>query len=385
MKKSILLATSAFVVAGAISATAVDVDLYGQVNKAVLAYDDGRDTETNFVDNDKSSTRFGLRGSQALDNGLTASVLIEAEVQSGGNGDSNAIGQNTTANFAATPQPANAASLRERHTRVGLAGNWGAVFLGRTSTATDGITEIDIAGADDVLGSGVDRFGGGLNFRQNNVAGTPVATVSTVFDNLDGIGSRSHNDRVQTLRYDSPIFNGFQGRIAAAQGGDIDAAVLYSGKIDAFEVKGGLGYVAFNNGNQVAGAPAAVTNLTANVLEDQWAGSISVKHDQGIGATLAYGEQSIDKAANGVDDPSFIYFKVGYTWDAFEVAADYTEASDMNVGAADHDATAYGLAGQYNMGNGVSVAALYRNMDLDLTGTATDAINLYAVNLRVKF
>lgn len=394
MKKSILLATSAFVVAGAISATAVDVDLYGQVNKAVLAYDDGRDTETNFVDNDKSSTRFGLRGSQALDNGLTASLLIEAEVQSGGNSDSNLIGQNSTVGFAGTPQPANAASLNERHTRVGLAGNWGAVFLGRTSTATDGITEIDIAGADDVLGSGIDRFGGGLGFRRSTngsldldpvTAGTQRVNVSTVFDNLDGIGSRSHNDRVQTLRYDSPIFNGFQGRIAAAQGGDIDAAVLYSGKIDAFEVKGGIGYVAFNNGNQAAGAPAAVTNLTTNVLEDQWAGSISVKHDQGIGATLAYGEQSIDKAAAGVDDPSFIYFKVGYTWDAFEVAADYTEASDMNVGAADHDATAYGLAGQYNMGNGVSVAALYRNLDLDLTGTATDSINLYAVNLRVKF
>jgi len=375
MKKSLLLATSAFVAFGAAAANAVDVDLYGQVNKAVLAYDDGKDTQTNFVDNDKSSTRFGLRGSQALDNGLTASVLIEAEVQSGGNGDSNTISQNNSTTLGTTPQPAAAAGLTERHTRVGLAGNWGAVFLGRTSTATDGITEIDIAGADDVLGSGVDRFGGGLNFRQNNVAGTNVATVSSVFDNLDGISSRSHNDRVQTLRYDSPIFNGFQGRIAAAQGGDIDAAVLYSGKVDAFEVKGGLGYVAFNN-------TATAAN---NVLEDQWAGSISVKHDQGIGATLAYGEQSIDKAANGVDDPSFIYFKVGYTWDAFEVAADYTEASDMNVGAADHDATAYGLAGQYNMGNGVSVAALYRNLDLDLTGTATDSINLYAVNLRVKF
>ena len=101
---------------------------------------------------------------------------------------------------------------------------------------------------------------------------------------------------------------------------------------------------------------------------------------------MAYGEQSLDKKSTGNDDPSFIYFKVGYTWDAFEVAADYTEASDMIIAnATDHEATAYGLAGQYNMGNGVSVAALYRNLDLDLTGTATDSINLYAVNLRVKF
>jgi hypothetical protein len=375
MKKSILLASSAFVALGAIAGNAVDVDLYGQANKSILVYDDGKDTQTNFVDNDKSSTRFGLRGSQALDNGLTASVLIEAEVQSGGNGDSNTISQGTTANLGTTPQDAGAANLTERHTRVGLAGNWGAVFLGRTSTATDGITEIDIAGVDDVMGSGIDRFGGGLNFRQNNAAGSTVAKVSDAFDNLDGIASRSHNDRVQTVRYDSPIFNGFQGRIAAAQGGDIDAAVLYSGKIDAFEVKGGVGYVAFNN-------TATAAN---NVLDDQWAGSISVKHDMGIGATIAYGEQNLDKKATGVDDPNFIYVKLGYTWDAFEVGADYTKASDMQIGTLNQEATAWGLAGQYNMGNGVSLAGLYRNLDLDRTGTDTDSINLYALNLRVKF
>jgi predicted porin len=375
MKKSLLLATSAFVAFGAASASAVDVDMYGQVNKTVLVYDDGRDTETNFVDNDKSSTRFGLRGSQALSNGLTASVLLEAEVQSAG-GASNDITQRNVAGQANTPAPAAAAGLTERHTRVGLAGNWGAIFLGRTSTATDGITEIDIAGADDVLGSGVDRFGGALEFRNNTGALTGVR-VRDVFDNLDGIGSRSHaDDRTQTIRYDSPIFNGFQARIATAQGGDIDAAVLYSGKIDAFEVRGGVGYVAFNSGATTAN----------NVLDHQWAGSVSVKHDSGIGGTFAYGQQSLDRKVAGNDDPSFYYVKLGYTWDAFEVAADYSHHSDMSIATvADHDATAWGLAGQYNMGNGVSLAALYRHLDLDLTGTSTDAIHLYALNLRVKF
>ncbi|ADZ69036.1 hypothetical protein SL003B_0603 [Polymorphum gilvum SL003B-26A1] len=355
------------------------------MNKSVLVYDDGRDTEVNFVDNDKSSTRFGLRGSQALSNGLTASVLLEAEVQSN-QGASNDIAQRVAPNQASTPAAIAAAGITERHTRVGLAGNWGAVFVGRTGTATDGITEIDIAGADDVLGSGVDRFGGGLSFRQNNIAGTPVRTVGEVFDNLDGIGSRSHaGDRVQSIRYDSPIFNGFQARIATAQGGDIDAAVLYSGKIDAFEVRGGVGYVAFNNGNASTGG-GAVTNVTNDILDHQWAGSVSVKHDSGIGGTFAYGQQSLDRKSAGNDDPSFYYVKLGYTWDAFEVAADYSHHSDMFIATTvDHDATAWGLAGQYNMGNGVSLAALYRHLDLDLTGTSTDAIHLYALNLRVKF
>lgn len=377
MKKSLLLAGTAIVALNAATAAAVDVDMYGQVNKSVLVYDDGRDTEVNFVDNDKSSTRFGLRGSQALSNGLTASVLLEVEVQDGLGGESNTITQNTTPGQSSTPVNAFAGGsfLTERHTRVGLAGNWGAIFLGRTSTATDGITEIDIAGADDVLGSGVDRFGGALQFRNNTGALTGVR-VRDVFDNLDGIGSRSHaDDRTQTIRYDSPIFNGFQARAAVAQGGDMDVALLYSGKIDAFEVRGGVGYVAFNSQPTTAN----------NDLTHQWAGSVSVKHDSGIGATFGYGQQGLERKTAGVDDPSFYYVKLGYTWDAFEVAADYAHHSDMLIGAADHDATAWGIGAQYNMGNGVSLAGMWRMLDLDQTGANYDNIHMYAMNLRVKF
>lgn len=374
MKKSLLLAGTAIVAMNAATAAAVDVDMYGQVNKSVLVYDDGRDTEVNFVDNDKSSTRFGLRGSQALSNGLTASVLFEAEVQS--NASNEITQQIADTNLPSTPLAGNAGTLTERHTRVGLAGNWGAIFLGRTSTATDGITEIDIAGADDVLGSGVDRFGGALFFR-DNTGNPPSVRVSDVFDNLDGIGSRSHaDDRVQTIRYDSPIFNGFQARAAVAQGGDMDVALLYSGKIDAFEVRGGVGYVAFNNQPTTAN----------NDLTHQWAGSVSVKHDSGIGATFGYGQQGLERKTAGVDDPTFYYVKLGYTWDAFEVAADYSHHSDMLIGAADHDATAWGIGAQYNMGNGVSLAGMWRMLDLDQTGpTNYDNIHLYAMNLRVKF
>lgn len=375
MNKRILLATSALIAGFASTASAVDVEMYGQANKGIIVYDDGRDTETNFVDNSRSSSRFGFRGSQALDNGLTASVLIEQELEST---PSDELTQNTTVPSgataaASTPNGTTGANLRERHTRVGLAGDWGAVFLGHTSTATDGITEIDLAGVEDVLGSNIEDIGGGIRFRQNDGTLT-TNTVGGVLDNMDGIRG-NNSDRVETVRYDSPIFHGFQGRVAAAQGGDVDGAVLYNGKIDAFQIAAGVGYVTFNSrGSQ-----------TNNEVESQMSGSFSVKHDSGLALTAAYGTQEIDRAAAGIDDPEFYYVKVGYAWDAFEVAADFTEHSDITQVAADTETTSYGVGGQYNMGHGVSLAALYRQIDLDRTGLNTDEVNLYGVNLRVKF
>jgi predicted porin len=366
MKKTILMATSALVAAGfAVEASAVDVEMYGQVNKGVLIFDDGETTEFNIVDNDGGSTRIGVKGSQALDNGLTASVLFEAEMQSN---ESYAITQNSTANQSSTPaNDSGASAVEERHARVGLAGDWGAVFVGRTSAATDGMLEVDHAGASDVMSSSITDLGGGLQFRNSTTNALTGTTVGNVGDSNDGVIAN-------VVRYDSPIFNGLQGRISAQQGGTVDAAVHYNGKYDAFMVSGALGYIADND--NVAG-----TNTTESVL----GGSLSVKHDSGLAGTFAYSQVELENKTAGQEDPSDMYFKVGYSWDAFEVAADYAIADNKLVGQPDHELNYMGVAGQYNLGNGVSMAAYYKHFDLDLTGTPTDEVAVYGVNMRVKY
>lgn len=362
MKKTTLLATSAVVAAGfAASAVAVDVEMYGQVNKGFIAYDDGEATNTAVVDNDVSSSRLGVKGSQTLDNGLTVSVLAEYEMQSSA---SNAVTQNTTAG-ASTADSANqgASTLTERHTRVGIAGDFGAVWMGRTSSASDSTYEQDLAGAQDVMYSGISDIGGGLQFQN---AGTYTGdTISGEFAGADGLG------RGNAIRYDSPIWNGVQGRVSAVNGGNYDAAVYYSGKYDAFQVKAALGY---------AWMEARATGT--NDVDTQLSTSVSVKHDSGIAGTIAYSKQNVDEPAANNEDPTSLYLKAGYAWDAFEVAADYSQSE-----AQDQDElTAYGLAAQYNMGHGVSTAAFYKTFDLDKnTGTDPDSINVFGVNMRVKF
>ena len=55
--RNLLLATTLLAGAVAASANAVDVKLYGQVNKSLLGYNDGRDTNFVVLDNQLSSTR----------------------------------------------------------------------------------------------------------------------------------------------------------------------------------------------------------------------------------------------------------------------------------------------------------------------------------------
>jgi hypothetical protein len=372
MKKSILLASSALLTAGLVAsnASAADVEVYGQVNKGVVYFDDGTNEDFVVVDNDFSSTRFGLRGSKDLGmHGLTASFLIEGELQ--GDNASNAFDADSV------NTDSDASSYTERHTRVGLAGNWGALFVGKTSTATDGVAEIDLTPTADVSGSTASRIGGGIEFQ----GGTGV-TIGDVVDSLDGLAARGTGDRYNTVRFDTPIFNGVQARAAVSQGGDLDGAVYYNGKIDAFEVAAGLGYVQYNNfDNKYA------LGTDNGEIESQYVGSASIKHDNGISGTIAYGRQDVD---NYQGQPNFYYLKAGYEFGNAGVSAEYGEYNDMYAnatdGVAETEAEVMGISTQYNLGNGVSVAGYWKNFDLkDNVATDYDEVDLLGVNMRVKF
>lgn len=356
MKKTLLATTAlAFVAA---HASAVDVELYGQVNKGLFGYDDGVNTDFVMTDNALSSTRFGLKGAQVLDNGLTASVLFEGEMSNGNSSDT--FTQNTTAGQSATPVATNS-SFDQRQARVGLSGNFGGIYLGHQSTAIDSVITQDLAGAQDVMSADYRRIGGGLAF---------TGAGAGVNGNTNALTSGIGQSRADSVRYDSPIFAGFQARASVAQGGDTEGSVFYDGAMGDFKIKGAAG-VRLTNSD----ATAAVTT------DKEYGASVSVAHSSGLAGTVAYTASSND--GPGAEDGQGWYAKVGYAWDAFEVAADYGTSEKFD--GADDSVDAMGLAAQYNLGNGVSVAALYRNMDADMTAGNTDSINLYGVNMRVKF
>jgi hypothetical protein len=372
MKKTLLATTAlAFI---AVSASAVDVELYGQVNKGVFAVNDGENTDFVVVDNAKDSTRMGLKGAQALDNGLTASVLFEGEMVSNA---SDAFTQSTTVGAASTPAGTGTGTFTQRQARVGLSGNFGGVYVGRQSTAFEDVIAQDLVGVQDLMDIDNGNFGGGMKFRNS---ATNAFTTTTV-NSLAGTASTNKADSV---RYDSPIFAGLQGRLSAAQGGDLEGSVFYAADMGDFKAVA-AGGVRFDNDTNT---------VTANRSDVVYGASASLAHSSGIAGTLGYTTTTLEKGAapapttalSSLDDPSKMYVKVGYAWDAFEVAGDYAVASDYRLtGAKDDELTSMGLGAQYNIGNGVSVAGLYRNHDAEITGTNTESVDMYGVNMRVKF
>lgn len=356
MKKHLLASTA--LIAGSLLAVSAQAgnsaEFYGQVNKALIWQDNGDEDEIRVGDNDLSSTRFGFRGEQEIGNGLTASFLLEGELS---DGDNSRVVDVTNDAPSATPS----ASFTERHARVGLSGNFGSVFLGRTSSATDGITEIDLGSVSDLMSSDMAAFGGGITLANGEL-------FSDNYDNFEGF-AQGNGDRFNLVRYDTPIFNGFQGSVAVANGGDIDAAIRYGAKFGGTEVKAGIGYANFNNGT-----------ITPND-RTQWSGSVSAKHDSGLNATVAYGQQDQDTAL----DPQFWYAKVGYDMGNWGFAVDYGTADETGPTAvADSESTAWGVGAQYNFGNGVSAGVLYRNVEVDNTVSTEDG-DVAVANMRVKF
>lgn len=376
MRNLFLFSTS--LLAGLVSipvAHAVDVKLYGQVNKSLVGFDDGQNTDFAIVDNDLSSTRFGLKGEQKLDNGLTASVLLEMEMQSN---PSNLMTQNGTAGNSSTPLSGgnggagSTVGFDERLAAVGLSGEFGGVVLGQLATATDGIYSQDLVGVRDVLGADVQKMGGGLVFR------TGAGALSSPTVSINSMTFNGATKRLDAVRYDSPKLEAlggkFQGKASIAQGGDVDVSALYEGKVADVKLQAAAG-MEFNNDT---------TTTAANAVDKRYIASASALHSSGIGATVAYTTE--ENRNSGGNDPEQWYAKAGYAWDNYEVAADYGKSNHYgNTILADNQLTAMGIGAQYNMGNGVSVAGLYRNFDANRSGTSLQDVDMYVANMRVKF
>ncbi|MEO3864339.1 porin [Rheinheimera fenheensis] len=110
MKKSVLVV--AMTVAGIATVQAEPVTVYGQLNVSAQSSDEG---EGRFSELKSNSSRFGLKGDYALDDGLTLVYQLEWGVDLADVGD----GDNITS----------------RNQYVGLAGNFGEIRLGRHDTA----------------------------------------------------------------------------------------------------------------------------------------------------------------------------------------------------------------------------------------------------------
>lgn len=332
----------------------VRVQIYGQVNRALLHVDDGADRHTNFVDNDHASTRFGLRGSVNIDD-ITAGMRIEGGVLSN---RSNRISQTDDGPSGFTT----------RHMDAFLqTTQFGTLRLGRGSLATDGIAEEDLSYTKIIGHPDVAKYAGNFMFTDGDAfiqdpAGANIA-ISDVAQNLNA----SRDDRI---RYDSPEFAGATLSLSTTAGHDQDAALRYSRSFDGNRLVAGAGYRSHRD------------------FED-FSVSASILLGNGLSFTLASGNRNFDES--GRNDANYYYSKIGYQTTTVTdlgitaVAVDYSRHQDF--GANGRELDTYGIMAVQALEQwGTDLYAGFRKHDAELeTGPDPDDINVFMTGIRVAF
>jgi predicted porin len=296
-------------------AHAVSFKISGQINRAIEYVDNGVDSEWFHVDNDASSTRFRIVGSEEIGNGITAGIVWETEFESN---TSRAIdvGQNSDGS----------SDFKERKLEAWFSHDWGKITIGQGDGAANGTTEIDLSGTALVTYSDVGTTAAGITFVESN--GDPVATVGSVHANFDGL---SRNDR---LRYDSPKLGPVTLSASATNGDAWELAARLSTEME------GLG--------KIAAAIGYVDSQDRTTPQyDQIGASISWLHDTGVNLTLAYGSRDTD----GGREAENYYAKLGYKRGKHAVSVELGQTDDL--AAEGDEASSYGAGYVYNIYKGI--------------------------------
>jgi len=204
----------------------VSLQVYGQVNKALLIWDDGVDSDAFIVDNNSSSSRIGLTGKATIKPGWSAGFLMEFDYQDAASDKvfNDEDGVDRDANDGDDP----ADEIVIRHNNLWIESErLGRITLGQQASAADGAVGVSLANS--LSGAAVDV---GSSF---TIRGTGVRTLSDFASDLGG-------GRDDLIRYDSPSIYGF---IVSASWGDddyADVALRFKKEFNSVRIAAAIAY-----------------------------------------------------------------------------------------------------------------------------------------------
>lgn len=229
----------------------VKLELSGHVNEAVLFWDDGDDSNTvspsfqsedsNIYQgtNDVARTRFRLKGDAKIADDWKAGFLIEFGVRA----------NRLTRTDEQTDEGGTAIDLR--HSAWWIENKHaGRVWLGNTSQATDGITEINTANMNHFARISASKWNLSNRIIVDGFRSADrrwrdlLPTDGLTGDNVPGEG-----DRWNLVKWVSPKLHGFE--LSAAWGEDDfwDVALRYAGEHAGFKIAAGIGYQQWTDDN----------------------------------------------------------------------------------------------------------------------------------------
>ncbi|MBD9529922.1 porin [Paracoccus sp. PAR01] len=288
--------------------TGATATFYGQLNMTYQRVDDGVQSYDEFVDNGNSISRLGFwidvpMGENKLRFNIETGLGFRSTSETSQHDDGDWIDWQRT-------------DLRKFEGVY--SGNFGAIWLGQGSMATDGVAEIDNSGTSLAGYVNLPDAAGSYEFRDADALSG--ISVGDAFKDFDGA-------RRFRIRYDTPKYNGFMG--SAAYGEEIlvsgddatyyDIALRYGYEGDVIKADAGLGYAWKDSDDGDT---------------EQLVASTSVVHSPtGLNATLAMGDGEDDSGNYG-------YVKLGWLGEVIAqgstaVSIDYFEGNDYVVSGSD--------------------------------------------------
>ncbi|BCP55173.1 hypothetical protein K32_37900 [Kaistia sp. 32K] len=265
------------------------IELYGQINKGLLIFDDGGSTlGYGPVDNGNSSTRAGARiyGRVNDDWGMGGNLEWEWTPYS-----TNNVNQLNRGDY---DWDANLLRKAELYLE---SKTYGKLWLGQGSMASDGSAEVDLSGTTVVGYALVSDMAGGPFFRFSDGTLTSVK-VKDAFTDFDGLG------RKLRVRYDTPQYAGFT--LSSSVGTQVvptttdvtvwDIAARYDNTLSDFKISAAIAYSQPGNDQSLVD------------------GSVSVLHQPSGLSVTAAAAYSDEETVDG----RYGYLKLGYQTKYFE-------------------------------------------------------------------
>lgn len=249
----------------------VSLEISGQVNEALLWWDDGFESNAGVYTNDNSRTRFRFKGKAKIDNDWSAGYLLEIGVRSA---NSKRFDQNNDNGVAAGD-----VGLDLRHSMWYIdSKTFGRVSVGLTGGAGESVTEMNVAQTGSVLKfSDVEDTALGLRLRVN---GTNPGGGDTQWRNLirGGGDQPGEGRRHNLIKYDTPELAGFKATVNWGEDDVWEVGLRYEGEVGDFEIEAGIAYGQQTDGTGQRGFQCVGNTPASDQDCEQLGGSISIMH-----------------------------------------------------------------------------------------------------------
>lgn len=341
----------------------VSLEISGQVNKALLIWDDGDESDAFIVDPDSDGSRFRFTGKAQLKPGWQAGYTMEVSMT---DNSSNTVSQdNDEGDFGD--------GLKIRRNFLYFEGErLGRFSIGQENQATDGINEIDVVTTYSTVSkthyAGGFFINGGDGIRWQDVLGAIGGTQEDI------------------IRYDTPTIFGF---IASASWGDDDiwdVALRFNKQFNSVKIAAGIGYLVDDRQED------------ESLIDSQLSGSISAQHvPSGLFATFAAGQRDFK---DDRDDATNWYVKGGISrkWLPYgdtTLWADYASFDSEGFGQdaivqdailleAEADVWGFGVVQSFDSA-ALNVYALTQFYSADVEGLDTEDHFAIVIGSHIKF